>query len=301
MMIFAYILALIVGFAFADGPIENTCSEWGIWNPAPHVWYLKGTCSANNGTSVCSYASLSSCYAVDDNGQLHPERFGDGPVKCKNCVTDQLRMTCDCKDKHGYYHTTETGLDEAMTNKDGYLGCFDLVGYQCDDTNLFTSRYHSQFLLQIPPTVIPIYPQVTMKTFAYIAASITALTARFTSADLGSVGQDCADVSLWNPGHWLDVSRRVSFFLIPEPHLPSQSGVEPICLCFVEVNGQLQPQEGGKGLRNCDQCTIDNFAMSCHCRDDNGDMVDTTINLNDTMSVEDNGWVACFNTTTQQC
>ncbi|KAK7949400.1 uncharacterized protein PG986_010286 [Apiospora aurea] len=136
-----------------------------------------------------------------------------------------------------------------------------------------------------------------MQTCAYIAASITALAARFASADLGSVGQDCAGVSLWNPGHWV-------WFLRGNCYDKEQNLVCSLMYldeCFAEVNGQLQPQEGGKGLRNCDQCTIDNFAMSCHCRGDNGDMVPTTINLNDTMSVEDNGWVACFNTTTQQC
>ncbi|KAK7949399.1 uncharacterized protein PG986_010285 [Apiospora aurea] len=113
MQIFAYLLALVVGLAFADGPIENTCSEWEIWNPAPQVWYLKGHCLDNKGNSVCSYASLDSCYAVDDDGALQPEEWGHGLVKCKNCVTDQLRLTCDCKDKNGYYYTTERGLGKS--------------------------------------------------------------------------------------------------------------------------------------------------------------------------------------------
>lgn len=58
MKTFACVLALAVGFAFADGPIESTCSEWELWNPQPQVWYLQGHCLDNNGKSVCSHASL---------------------------------------------------------------------------------------------------------------------------------------------------------------------------------------------------------------------------------------------------
>ncbi|KAK7919976.1 hypothetical protein PG985_007998 [Apiospora marii] len=134
MKIFASILAFTVGFAFADGPIESTCSEWELWNPQPQVRYLQGHCLDNNGKSVCSHASLDACYGVDDSGALQPEQWGQGLVKCKNCNTDQLRLTCDCKDKNGNYVTTERGLDDAMTNHNGYLSCFGLDGVQCPDS-----------------------------------------------------------------------------------------------------------------------------------------------------------------------
>ncbi|KAK8024977.1 hypothetical protein PG990_002800 [Apiospora arundinis] len=131
-MIFMYILAL-VGFAFADGSLMDTCSGWSLWNPQDQIWYLQGHCQDNKGKTICSRASLDACYGVDDNGALQPQQWGHGLVKCKNCSVDLFRLTCDCKDKNGNYVTTERGLDDAMTNHNGYLSCFGLDGVQCPE------------------------------------------------------------------------------------------------------------------------------------------------------------------------
>lgn len=51
-----------------------------------------------------------SCFAVDDNGALQPQQWGQGLVKCKDCSVDLFELTCDCKDKNGNYVTTSRGL-----------------------------------------------------------------------------------------------------------------------------------------------------------------------------------------------
>ncbi|KAK8040119.1 hypothetical protein PG993_008530 [Apiospora rasikravindrae] len=132
MQIFAYILALIVGFAFGDGPINGTCSEWGIWKPEPHFWYLRGNCTANNGTSACNYINLGLCYGVDDYGMLQPETLSFGVEDCKHCVIDGLHLTCDCLDKHGQFHTSERSFDEAIATTDGIFSCFNQTGWNCN-------------------------------------------------------------------------------------------------------------------------------------------------------------------------
>lgn len=58
MMMFTYILALLVGFTFADGSLMDTCSGWSLWHPQDQVWYLQGHCKDNGGNSICSRASL---------------------------------------------------------------------------------------------------------------------------------------------------------------------------------------------------------------------------------------------------
>ncbi|KAK8040118.1 hypothetical protein PG993_008529 [Apiospora rasikravindrae] len=135
-----------------------------------------------------------------------------------------------------------------------------------------------------------------MKTFAYITPCLIALTTNLASAD-SSVGQDCADVSLWNPGHWVWFLRANCY----DKNKDSFCSLMWLDTCFAEVNGVLQPKLGGAGLRHCEQCTINDYAMFCQCRDDNGNMVPTTTNLNDTLSVDDDGYVTCFNETADSC
>ncbi|KAK7979938.1 hypothetical protein PG989_012395 [Apiospora arundinis] len=149
MMIFTYILAFVVGFAFA-GTMQDLCMQWHLDSddagPAIFAECLDPD-SVDTGTPNlrCSQLPLKTCYGIDSNNTLQPldNAITDvsqlrGLDTCQNFTIGvpigyddnlgSLRMNVTCDNNDNNWATSSVWLNATITTDHALLNCFGTDG-----------------------------------------------------------------------------------------------------------------------------------------------------------------------------
>ncbi|KAK8135205.1 hypothetical protein PG984_007217 [Apiospora sp. TS-2023a] len=132
-----------------------------------------------------------------------------------------------------------------------------------------------------------------------IAASTLALISAsgFTFATAGPVLRNCTQANLWSPAtsEW-----HLNATCWDNVHVLTCSQIE-LDLCFADIDGQLEPSANGEGIRNCQDCSLQESDLCCQCEGNDGKYQDSCTDLGETMTVSDDGLLSCWGWIADQC
>ncbi|KAI2633955.1 Cyanovirin-N [Xylaria nigripes] len=91
--------------------------------------YLSTLCPSSTGRLICTMLDLSYCYR-NANGHLAATINGNFDRSCKDCKLvgrNATILSCSCQmfGKDAPWQDAEADLEDIVSNKDGYLTCWD--------------------------------------------------------------------------------------------------------------------------------------------------------------------------------
>ncbi|KAK6825877.1 hypothetical protein PG987_013371 [Apiospora arundinis] len=144
MMIFTYILAFVVGFAFA-GTMQDLCMQWHLDSDDAGPAIFAECFDPDSVDTVTTADQNHSCYGVDSNNTLQPldNAITDvsqlrGLDTCQNFTIGvpigyddnlgSLRMNVTCDNNDNNWATSSVWLNATITTDHALLNCFGTDG-----------------------------------------------------------------------------------------------------------------------------------------------------------------------------